>query len=615
MYRPDYFVADMTSLSNQMTTIKQIFFFDRRWRKRALIAALIWFFSCLLYTAPAALFAQLLRVALPPLQLQNVSGSFWNGSAAQAFWFQNAGQQNNQAIALGSFEWHLRPWSLLWLHPSVHIAANYGEQFVDARVRISPLGNITLTQTSAALPAALLSSWAPVAARGQLALKLERAELSRAQVRAVQGTLYWQQAQWQWSSRWLALGDYRCELTMPASQQIHCAVQGQGALALDGAVDVNANERSWAVQLQLKAEPSSARGFSSGIAVDVGGAARCAGQVVRQTQWALVIMLRAVLTCVLMVVCIAVSSAHAEWYSDKRAIMGTAVSVELWADDANTAQAAIDAVMQEMTRIDQTMSPYIDTSELALINREAAQHPVKISAEMLHLLKTSLHYSRVSHGAFDISFASVGYMYDYRNHIQPSDAQIASHLTAIDYRSIKLDEKASTVHFLKPGMRIDFGGIAKGYAVDQGADILSARGITSAIVTAGGDSRIVGDHRGRPWMIGIKNPRAEDKSAVVLPLADTAISTSGDYERYFMDGERRVHHIINPKTGKSATGVRSVSVLAPHGIDTDALTKPLFILGVQRGMEIIDTIPGVDAIVIDDQGQLFYSKNLAPPAK
>ena len=318
------------------------------------------------------------------------------------------------------------------------------------------------------------------------------------------------------------------------------------------------------------------------------------------------------------IVSILVSSAHAEWYSDKRAIMGTAVSVELWADDDadadKKAHAAIEAVMQEMTRIDQTMSPYIETSELALINREAVQHPVKISDEMFMLLKTSIHYSQISHGAFDISYASVGYMYDYRNHVKPSDAQIASHLSAIDYRSIVLDEKAHTVHFMKPGMRIDLGGIAKGYAVDLGANILQARGIANAIVTAGGDSRILGDRRGRPWMVGIKDPRAENKSAVVLPLSDTAISTSGDYERYFMDGERRVHHIINPKTGKSATGIRSVSVLAPHGIDTDALTKPLFILGVQRGMEIIDKIPGVDAIVIDDQGQLFYSRNLAPPS-
>jgi thiamine biosynthesis lipoprotein len=317
--------------------------------------------------------------------------------------------------------------------------------------------------------------------------------------------------------------------------------------------------------------------------------------------------------CVLLLIACGFSMhAHAEWFSDKRPIMGTAVSVELWSDDKAAAQDAIEAVMQEMVHIDQTMSPYIETSDLALINREAVQHPVKISAEMMSVLKASLHYSEISNGAFDISFASVGYLYDYRNHIEPSKAQIASHLNAIDYRSIVLDEKNSTVHFLKPGMRIDLGGIAKGYSVDRGADILLARGIKNAIVTAGGDSRIIGDRRGRPWMVGIKDPRIKNKEAVVLPLADTALSTSGDYERYFMDGDRRVHHIINPRTGTSATGVRSVSVMAPHGIDTDALTKPLFILGVERGMQIIDRIPGVDAIVIDDQGQLFYSKNLAP---
>jgi len=316
-----------------------------------------------------------------------------------------------------------------------------------------------------------------------------------------------------------------------------------------------------------------------------------------------------IIFCLLLVLS---TCARAEWFSDKRPIMGTAVSVELWSDDEAAAHAAIEAVMQEMVRIDETMSPYIETSELALINRDAVQHPVKISAEMFHLLQTSLHYSEISDGAFDISFASVGYLYDYRKHIEPSAQQIKTHLDAIDYRSIKLDANASTVHFLKPGMRIDLGGIAKGYAVDQGADILLARGIKNAIVTAGGDSRIIGDHHGRPWMVGIKDPRIANKEAVVLPLENTALSTSGDYERYFMDGERRVHHIINPRTGKSATGIRSVSVMAAHGIDTDALTKPLFILGVERGMQIIDRIPGVDAVVIDDQGQLYYSKNLAP---
>lgn len=245
---------------NFVTTVD--FLIALRWRRRALLASGIWFLSCLLYGAPAALFVKMVRAAVPALQVQNVSGSFWNGTAAQAFW-----QQNNQTIALGSIEWHLQPWSLLWLHPSAHIVANFGEQFVDARVRISPLGALTLEKTSAALPATLLSSWAPIPARGQIALKLDRAEFTRTQLKALQGTAYWQQAQWQWSSHWLALGEYRCELNIPAPQQIHCALQGQGALALDGEVNINLSERNWSLQALIRAEPSLPDDFRQGMQV------------------------------------------------------------------------------------------------------------------------------------------------------------------------------------------------------------------------------------------------------------------------------------------------------------------------------------------------------------
>ncbi|HET8711301.1 MAG TPA: type II secretion system protein N, partial [Spongiibacteraceae bacterium] len=245
--------------TSEPTTASVAAIFDRRWRRRVLLAAALWFLWCLSYNAPATLFESLAHKLLPQLHLQNVSGSFWNGSATQAFWLQ--GPQSNQAIALGSVEWHLQPWSLLWLHPSAHVATKYGEQFVDARVQVSPLGKVTLSNTSAALPASLLSNWAPIPARGQIALKLERAALSHAQVTGLNGALYWQQAQWQWSSRWLALGDYRCELTMPASQQIRCALQGQGQLALDGAVDVDTKAQNWAVQLQVKAAESLPEDF------------------------------------------------------------------------------------------------------------------------------------------------------------------------------------------------------------------------------------------------------------------------------------------------------------------------------------------------------------------
>lgn len=290
--------------------------------------------------------------------------------------------------------------------------------------------------------------------------------------------------------------------------------------------------------------------------------------------------------------------------------MGTAIRVELWADDEATGEAAIAAVMAEMHRIDRAMSPYKPESELSRINREAAERPVPISQEMFDILSRSIEFSKISGGAFDITFSSVGYLYDYRRHIKPTDKDIEQALPGIDYRHIQLDARKRTVRFARPGVRIDLGGIGKGHAVDNGIALLKKRGITQAIVTAGGDSRVLGDRGGRPWMVGIRDPRRKDNMVAVIPLINSAISTSGDYERYFeVDGER-YHHILNPKTGRSATGVHSVSVIGPDATTTDGLTKPVFILGPEKGLRLIESIPGIDAVIIDADGKMFYSSGL-----
>ena len=290
--------------------------------------------------------------------------------------------------------------------------------------------------------------------------------------------------------------------------------------------------------------------------------------------------------------------------------MGTEVRVELWHEDAASARAAIGAVMDEMNRIDALMSPYKSNSELSRINREAAQKPVVITQEMFDLISRSLEFSKLSGGAFDITFSSVGYLYDYREHIKPSDAEIAKALPGVNYRHLQLDRKRRTVHFARSGVRIDLGGIAKGHAVDNCIALLKKRGITNAIVTAGGDSRLLGDRRGRPWKVGIRDPRRRDDVVMVLPLVDVAISTSGDYERYFEADGVRHHHIINPKTGKSASGVRSVTVIGPDGVTTEGLTKSVFVRGVEDGMRLIESLPNIDAIVIDATGNIFYSARL-----
>jgi thiamine biosynthesis lipoprotein len=304
--------------------------------------------------------------------------------------------------------------------------------------------------------------------------------------------------------------------------------------------------------------------------------------------------------------------AQAEWFSRQEAIMGTVVRVELWHTDAAKADAAMAAVMAEMHRIDEAMSPYKEQSELSRINREAAKGPVVISQEMVDILTRSIEFSKLSDGAFDITFSSVGYLYDYRKHIKPSDAEVAKALPGINYRHLLLDPERRTIHYARDGVRIDLGGIAKGWAVDRCIAMLKSRGIHNAMVMAGGDTRLLGDRRGRPWNVGVRDPRQRNAVSIVLPLADTAISTSGDYERYFEEDGVRYHHIINPKTGKSATGVRSVTVIATDATTTEGLTKSVFVKGPEAGMQFLRTVPGVEGIVIDDHGRVLYSAGLQP---
>ena len=324
---------------------------------------------------------------------------------------------------------------------------------------------------------------------------------------------------------------------------------------------------------------------------------------------------------IILSVCIYSLNVNAEWFSDEQAIMGTAVSVTLWQDDKAEADAAIGAVMDEMRRVDQWLSPYIETSELAQINREAAKSTVTISKDLAEIIDKALYYSRLSDGAFDISFASVGRFYDYREQQKPADAQRQALLEAIDYHLIEFDKQHSTLHFNHPELKIDLGGIAKGYAVDKAIALLYARGIRNASVSAGGDSRLLGDRgNNKPWHVGIKNPRGDRRAtevAIMLPLANVAVSTSGDYERFFIDNEtgERVHHILNPRTGQSTHGVASVTILGPQGFDTDPLSTTVFVLGVEKGLPLINRLPGFDAIIIDSAGNVHYSEGLTPPVQ
>ena len=305
---------------------------------------------------------------------------------------------------------------------------------------------------------------------------------------------------------------------------------------------------------------------------------------------------------------------RADWMERTEAIMGTRCYVELWADEPAKGNDAIDAVMAELRRIDSLMSHYKPESQLSQINQYANERPVQVDKELFDLIRLSTHYSQITEGAFDITYASVGYLYNYPQHIRPTEAQIRQALPAVNWRNMLLDEEHHTVRFEHPGMRIDLGGIGKGHAVDRGIDVLKARGIARALVTAGGDSRIIGDRIGRPWLVAIRHPDNPSKVVTRIPLSDSAVSTSGDYERYFDEDGVRYHHIIDPRTGHSASKVRSATILAPTATQTDGMSKTAFVLGAEKALEIINRMPEYDAVFVLPDGRVLYSNGLRPPA-
>ena len=307
------------------------------------------------------------------------------------------------------------------------------------------------------------------------------------------------------------------------------------------------------------------------------------------------------------------STACADWHKDARPKMGTEVSVIFWHDDAATGAAIVEEIFAEVDRINVLMSTYVESSRISEINRDAAARPVVAGDELFDLIRRSLDISVLTRGAFDITYESVGQHYDFRERERPDKAMIEAERQYIDYQLVELDEAAGTVRFLEQGVRINLGGIAKGYVVEQGVDMLRSHGVENGIVTAGGDSRLLGDRRGRPWMVGIRNPREDGKVAISVPLEDEAISTSGDYERYFEEDGVRYHHIIQPSSGLPVEGVHSATVFGPDAVMTDALSTSVFVMGVDEGLKLIGCLPDYESIVIDAESQIFYSTGLEDP--
>lgn len=306
---------------------------------------------------------------------------------------------------------------------------------------------------------------------------------------------------------------------------------------------------------------------------------------------------------------------YSEWQTEDAAIMGTTIHVEVWHTDTAIGKQGIDEVLQEMERVNRLMSPYIEDSQLSKINQFAHEGPVEVDADLFTLLEKSLQVSQLTNGAFDITYASVGSLYNYRKKLKPNEQDLSAAKKFIDYKNVLLDKEQLSVSYAKQGVKIDLGGIAKGFAVDQAIQHLSKLGIQHALVSAGGDTRILGDRLGRPWLVGIRDPQNTDDVIAMLPLQDEALSTSGDYERFFVEGAVKYHHIIHPTTGESATEVRSASIVTTDSTTADALSTSVFVLGAKAGLELLNSLDGVEGVIVDQAGNLFYSAGLEQAEK
>lgn len=293
--------------------------------------------------------------------------------------------------------------------------------------------------------------------------------------------------------------------------------------------------------------------------------------------------------------------------------MGTEIEITASAEDETLINTAVDKALKEMERIEKEMSEWQEGTPVSEINKKAGREAVPVSEELFKVMEAAQKISRLTDGAFDISWASFRGVWNFakgKEHV-PSRDEVSKRLPLINYKNIELDEKGKTVFLKKEGMAIGLGGIAKGYAVDRAMQILADSGVRNAIVKAGGDIRIQGNDEGKPWEIGIQHPREKGKLLARLPLTNISVSTSGDYERFFVRDGIIYHHIMDPKTGYPAGGCQSVTILAPDTMTSDALSTAVFVLGPEKGMKLIKNLPGIEGIIVDSKGEIRYSAGIS----
>lgn len=294
--------------------------------------------------------------------------------------------------------------------------------------------------------------------------------------------------------------------------------------------------------------------------------------------------------------------------------MGNNFELSVIGDDEAWAMDCIETGVDEIRRIERLLTTYHEDSETSLINRNAGVSPVRVSAETFDLIERSIRISRLTQGAFDLSYGSVDkrlWNFDVHMTSLPDPQTARKMVRLIDYRNIILDHQASTVFLKETGMRIGFGGIGKGYAADRAKRVMRDKGVENGIVNASGDLAVWGHQPdGKPWTIGIVNPNASGRIFSYMNVTDMAVATSGNYEKYVLVDGKKYSHTIDPRTGLPIRGIKSVTIICPHAEFADAMATPVMIMGIRAGLDMIDQIRDIEAILIDDDDQIHTSANI-----
>ena len=310
---------------------------------------------------------------------------------------------------------------------------------------------------------------------------------------------------------------------------------------------------------------------------------------------------------------LAASIVPAATIKDARSRMGSDFEITAVHAQEAAARSAIDAAWAEIDRIEAMISSWREDSETSEVNRNAGIRPVQVSPELFRLIRRAIKVSELTHGAFDITFAAAGDLWDFRadDPEVPSEEAIETVLRSVGYRKIHLDDEGQTVFLENRGARIGFGAIGKGYAANRAVFVLKEHGVRGGLVSAGGDLVAFGRREdGEPWSIAIAHPRDRKRVLARIPLTEQAVVTSGDYEQYFIHEGRRYAHIIDPRTGWPASGLQAVTVICPDAELADALATATFVLGIEEGLALVERMEGVDALFVTETGEVRSTSNI-----